>query len=154
MACKKRPKIKAEPESKRKINNIESPDKYYEKHPSWKFASRDKENWPLTKENMGNKIWDEIIPRMERFETMTWNEIFQINKKKNHSLSDSENWNTKAKKKLAEIKIEREAVLSLSISGKCRLYGYMDEAAFVILWYDDNHGDNSSCVYRSYKKHT
>lgn len=150
----KYPKEKVLPENKKTVKNIESPEKYYNSHPSWSFSMRDKENWPFSKEKIGEKIWDEIIPRLEGLESQTWNEVLQQNKKKNHSLSDSSNWNSVAKKILENINIERESIISLTISGKCRLYGYIDHAVFKILWYDDNHGDNSSCVYRSHKKHT
>lgn len=39
-------------------------------------------------------------------------------------------------------------------SGISKIYGYMTGRVFNVLWYDDDHGDNSTCVCRSHLKHT
>ena len=74
-------------------------------------------------------------------------------KKQNHSL-DLDDLNKIAQDRLAEKYIEAEALISLRITGNHRLYGYMTGSVFNVLWYDDDHGDNSKCVCRSYLKHT
>ena len=50
--------------------------------------------------------------------------------------------------------IEAESLISLRLTGNHRLYGYMTGRVFNVLQYDNNHGDNSTCVCRSYLKHT
>lgn len=55
---------------------------------------------------------------------------------------------------MAERYIEAEALISLRMTGNHRLYGYMSGRVFNIIWYDDDHGDNDTCVCRSFKKHT
>ena len=56
-----------------------------------------------------------------------------------------------ARDRLAERMIEYEAIYSLRITGKHRLYGYIIGSTFNLLWFDDDHGDNDNCVCRSYK---
>lgn len=56
--------------------------------------------------------------------------------------------------RLNELEIEVDSLVSLTLSGTHRLYGYIVDAVFYVLWYDDNHGDNATCVCRSHKKHT
>lgn len=56
--------------------------------------------------------------------------------------------------RLEEQHIEWDSLYSLRVMGTHRIYGYIIDAVFYILWYDDMHGDNNSCVCRSYKKHT
>ena len=51
-------------------------------------------------------------------------------------------------------RIEANAVISLRIQATHRLYGYRIGSVFYILWYDNNHGDNYTCVCKSRKKHT
>lgn len=63
-----------------------------------------------------------------------------------------------AQDRLAKKFIEEESLISLRLKGSHRIYGYMSYRAgdptFMILWYDDNHGDNDECVCRSHLKHT
>lgn len=56
--------------------------------------------------------------------------------------------------RLAEKYIELDSIISLRLTGKHRLYGYIQKSTFYVLWYDDNHGDNNECVCRSNLKHT
>ena len=86
-------------------------------------------------------------------ETQTWGEILLQNKKQNHSLNLDE-LNKAAQNRLASKYIEAESLISLRVTGNHRLYGYITGRVFNVLWYDDDHGDNSTCVCRSYLKHT
>ena len=65
-----------------------------------------------------------------------------------------EDLNKFATDRLEELHIETEAVISLRLSATVRLYGYIVDSAFNILWYDCNHGDNYTCVCRSKKRRT
>ena len=109
--------------------------------------------WAFSKEHIGEAIWTEILPRLKDLETQTWSEIFITGKKQNHSI-DLEDLNKAARDRLAEKYIEAESLMSLRVTGNHRLYGYMTGRVFNILWYDDDHGDNSRCVCRSKLKHT
>ena len=129
------------------------PERYYSESPAWAFANADREAWAFSREHIGDAIWTELLPRLQALETQTWNEILLRNKKQNHSLNPNE-LNKAAQDRLAARYIEAESLISLRITGNHRLYGYMTGSVFHILWYDDDHGDNDTCVCRSYLKHT
>lgn len=129
------------------------PAQYYSQPPAWSFANSDTEMWAFSQEHMGELIWTEILPRLKALETQTWSEILLKNKKQNHSL-DLNDLNKVAQNRLASKYIEAESLISLRVTGNHRLYGYMTGRVFNILWYDDDHGDNSKCVCRSNLKHT
>lgn len=62
--------------------------------------------------------------------------------------------NKTAYDRLFDLQIECDSLISLRLNGTHRLYGYMQNSAFCILWYDADHGDNADCVCRSNKRHT
>lgn len=130
-----------------------NPNQYYAQNPAWTFANSDQDMWAFSKEHVGEEIWKEIIPTLQGLETQTWSEILIRDKKKNHSL-DLNELNKTAQDRLAARYIEAESLISLRITGTHRLYGYMTGRVFNILWYDDEHGDNSKCVCRLHLKHT
>ena len=130
-----------------------NPSQYYSQPPAWTFANSDQDMWAFSKEHVGEVIWKEIIPRLRALETQTWSEILVRDKKQNHSL-DLNDLNRVAQDRLITRYIEAESLISLRVTGTHRLYGYMTGRVFNILWYDDEHGDNSKCVCRSHLKHT
>ena len=71
-------------------------------------------------------------------------------KKFHHHITVSD-FNKCAIDRLMEIGVFEEELLSLRLGGNLRLYGYLVESTYVILWYDNDHGDNNTCVCRSYK---
>ena len=130
-----------------------NPSQYYSQNPAWTFANSDQDMWAFSKEHVGEVIWTEIIPRLRALETQTWSEILVRDKKQNHSL-DLNDLNRVVQDRLITRYIEAESLISLRVIGTHRLYGYMTGRVFNILWYDDEHGDNSKCVCRSHLKHT
>ena len=74
-------------------------------------------------------------------------------KKQKHSIKVKD-LNKTAQDRLAARYIEAESIISLRITGNHRLYGYITGKVFHVLWYDDDHGDNHTCVCRSSLKHT
>jgi len=148
----KQPKRIQEPQIQ-SVRRGEDPQKYYQYHPSWAFASCDHDRWAFSETSIGSIFWSEIFPKLRDLETRTWNEILLGAKKQNHSIP-VEGLNSIAAKRLEELHIEAESVISLRLQGKHRIYGYMVGAVFNILWYDPNHGDNDTCVCRSKLKNT
>lgn len=130
-----------------------NPGRYYSENPAWSFANSDQEMWAFSEDHMGSLFWTEILPRLKSLESQTWSEILVRDKKQNHSLDLSE-LNKVAQDRLASKYIEAESLISLRVTGSHRLYGYMTGRVFNVLWYDDDHGDNSTCVCRSRLKHT
>lgn len=132
------------------------PERLWGQPPSWKFFRADTiegGRWAFNKVRLYDEFWDKIFPKLRDFETRSLNDIFVRTKKQNHGISVSD-LNKDAKDRLNELKINTEVVYSLRLDGTSRLYGLLEGASFIILWYDDNHGDNSTCVCRSKKKHT
>ena len=130
-----------------------NPERYYNDKPAWSFATVDTSKWAFSEEHIGDVLWSEIMPKLKGFESQTWNEILQMHKKQNHSINPSL-LNKVAQDRLVELHIEAESIISLRFTGNHRLYGYMSGRVFNILWYDDDHGDNTTCVCRSRKKGT
>lgn len=137
----------------RRIVEGGDPDSFYQKKPSWVFNTFDTAMWSLSKETVGDALWDEIIPYLKNMENKTWQEILIKDKKENHAI-DVGDLNKVAKDRLVQLCIEAESVYSLRIKGTHRFYGTINDGVFSFLWYDTGHGDNDSCVCRSKKKHT
>lgn len=152
--CKKDKQIRQKEVPKGKsIAQGGDPEQYYSQSPVWTFANADQEMWSFTREHIGDLIWYKILPRLKALESQTWNEILVRDKKQNHAIN-VEALNRTAQVRLADRFIEAESLISLRVTGSHRLYGYMSGRVFNILWYDDDHGDNKTCVCRSYLKHT
>lgn len=137
----------------RSIVREENPDSYYSSYPSWCFKGCDNEMWAFTEKSVGLRFWSEILPCLKGLETQQWKQILIDAKKQNHSIN-VDDLNPAARDRLKELYIEQEAIISLRTCAKHRIYGFITNGVFYILWYDSDHGDNSSCVCRSHKKHT
>lgn len=145
-------KQKEVPNGKRIIQSND-PERFYPENPAWSFANIDSKMWAFSQKHIGERFWTEILPYLQALETRTWKEILLTDKKHNHSLNPND-LNKTAQDRLTDKRIEAESLISLRLSGKQRIYGYMTGRVFNILWYDDEHGDNDLCVCRSRKKHT
>lgn len=150
---KKKKVVQKEIPKGRHIAQTQNPESYYQEYPAWGFNSCDTKMWGFTSDNIGNAFWTEILPYLKGLETRTWNDIMVNAKKQNHSI-DVSNLNPAAQKRLAELYVEQDSIVSLRISATHRIYGYNVGRVFNILWYDSDHGDNDTCVCRSKKKHT
>lgn len=141
MPPSKEPKVKESPEDIELTN------------PSWSFYKCDEDGrWAFAKNKLGNVFWEKIVPRLKGFETQRWCD-FSGPKKDSHFISVND-LNKCAQDRLKHLKITEESIFSLRIEGKLRVYGLRPKSSLVILWYDDGHGDNDTCVCRSKKKHT
>ena len=138
------------------ISRRVDPDNIMSLRPVWKFTDCDIGadcGWSFYKERLSEKFWDVIFPKLREFETMTWGDILIKSKKQNHSIAPDK-LNKIARERLASLQIEAEDIYSLRLGGKLRLYGLLIGSVYHILWYDDDHGDNETCVCRSQKKRT
>lgn len=151
-ASKKKIKQKINPEE-RKIRQFQNADAFYNRNPAWNFSNCDKEQWSIYSTNVRNIFWDEIFPRLQNLEKQNWKDILVNGKKHNHSIK-TESLNKIAIDRLNKLYMEAESLISLKVTGTHRIYGYINDFVFNILWIDLNHGDNSDCVCRSKKKNT
>ncbi len=130
------------------------PDSIMSLYPSWRFLRCDSSGrWAFNGERLERTFWSEIFPKLQELEGMTWSDILVKSQKRYHNIAP-EALNKDAQDRLTELCVEAGAICSLRLTGKQRIYGYLEGPVYHILWYDNGHGDNDTCVCRSYKKHT
>ena len=140
------------PQSVKNVKITEDPDNISKKSPSWSFRYSDRGgDWSFTKEKIGSDFWDKIFQKLCNYESMTWGYI--ESETESHFI-DVSSCNKCAKDRLRELNITQDKLFALRIEGTIRIYGTREKACLSILWYDNCHGDNDTCVCRSYKKHT
>ena len=149
----KKPKYKEAPKTQKNAAIANSPEQYYGENPSWRFSTIDIKMWSSVNDSVQKIFWNEILPKLQGWESQNWKEILLDAKKHNHSIK-VEDLNPIAISRLEELMIEQNSILSLRLSGTHRIYGYIVKNVFCILWVDLDHGDNKRCVCRSRKKHT
>lgn len=116
-----------------------SPSEYDTKQPVWRFSKIDlngKWGWNnITKK----ELRDVLLPRLKSYETMCWHDIMSKASGTSHYIS-LDNIIADARKRLEEISQDDvDHLLSLTISGKRRLWGIKFECILYILWWDPNH---------------
>ena len=154
MAASKNRKVKqAEQPKNNYINQGGDPDSFYKQNPSWNFGSCDTEMWSFSETNIGDIFWSEVFPYLKSIETQNWGEILIKAKKNNHYI-EIQNLNKCAIKRLEEKFIECESIVSLRLTGQHRIYGHITGNVFHVLWFDKDHGNNTTCVCRSNLKNT
>ena len=79
-----------------------------------------------------------IRERLAHFESMTWGEILVGAKKQNHSIAVHK-LSPAAQKRLAALKLILEEVISLRLSGRERIFGYLENGVLTLLWWDPLH---------------
>lgn len=81
----------------------------------------------------------EVRSKLAQFETMNWREILLDSKKQNHSV-DVDRLILHAQKWLDDHKYLEEKLVSLRLSGRERIWGYLAEhGVMVVLWWDPDH---------------
>lgn len=146
-------KVKQKESPRRDFGSEKDPDSFYRESPAWNFNTCDPKMWCFDMHTVGNRFWNDVFPKLQEFERLTWNDMLIRNKKSHHSLNPK-SLNKIAKDRLEALRIELDAVISLRIDGTTRIYGFTIGRVFNIIWFDQEHGDNDTCVCRSQKKHT
>ena len=124
----------------------ENPQSWIGWSPSWNFSICDFEHpkWSLS----NSDIYNDIIPKLCSFERQKWSEI---------TCSDGSHWIEcykfckEAQERLKAVPrySEYDTLFSLRLTGTHRLFGYIDNGIFFIIWNDTNHE-----ICPSHKKHT
>lgn len=103
---KKNVKISIVPTNEKRVATNKKPQSVNTMNPVWHFHKCDKEgNCAFTVQQMGSDFCAKVLPRLQAYECMTWNEISINDKKSNHTIS-VEQLNACAQKRLRELKIE------------------------------------------------
>lgn len=69
---------------------------------------------------------------------MTWNEFLVQAKKRNHSIKVAD-ITSEARERLEAVGLGLDEVVSLRLTGKERVFGYLDNGVLVLLWWDPDH---------------
>jgi hypothetical protein len=72
-----------------------------------------------------------IRQKLAHFETMTWNELLVQAKKRNHSIKVSD-ITPEARERLETVGLGLDEVVSLRLTGKERVFGYLDNGVLVL----------------------
>lgn len=81
---------------------------------------------------------ERVRERLSWFESMTWSEILVRAKKQNHSIRVT-GLSPAAQKRLDLLGLLLEEVVSLRLSGRERVFGYLENGVLVLLWWDPLH---------------
>lgn len=131
--------------SSKEPKRIENPESYFDKSPSWSFSKCDLESdkWALD----SSDFFADIMPKLVSFERRKWKDIIDDNKH-NHWIS-CDDFCKAAQQRLIELKLYYDELFSLRLTGRVRLFGYIENGVYYIVWYDHDHE-----ICPSVKKHT
>lgn len=113
---------------------------------SWSVTSADFKGpfgWHVTDTKL---IFDDVIPRLKSFETMTW---AQVDGPSGSHFIEHGDLCKEAQDRLGELGREVDQMFSLRVTGAKRIYGIREGAILEILWWDPDH-----LICPAPKKHT
>jgi hypothetical protein len=139
---KKKKTVQSNKPQRKKTGIEKNPNSYLHERPKWRFCNCDKERWSLS---ACKNIYQDIICKLQNFETMTWADINSSNGGRTHGSNnhwiDITKLIPEAQHRLKELHLYEDSqhIYSLRLSGKERLFGMIEEGVFYIIWYDQNH---------------
>lgn len=107
--------------------------------------------------------WNEILPKLRNFESMTWADIQKASGGRGSDNGNGNNSHLVSVEKLSKIagvrlqEMELDDIsdlFSLRLEGIGRMYGIRDGYILKIIWYDHYHNDPKRAVYPVHKKHS
>jgi hypothetical protein len=110
---------------------------FYGLFPSWRVGRMEMVD-PFGWHRVDGQILRYVRERLAQFETMTWAEILVRSKKQNHSIKVSDICSA-AQKRLDTLRLLLEDVVSLRLSARERVYGYLENGVLILLWWDPLH---------------
>lgn len=131
-------RIKSDPKIKfvDRVPKIESnPEGYFSKSPSWCFAKCDNEyeKWSIANSDFIN----DVLPKLISFEQRKWSDIIS-DKTKNHWIK-CEDFSKEARERIEIIPQSYDSLFSIRLTGKIRLFGFIEDGVYYIIWVDQNH---------------
>ncbi|MBK9166588.1 MAG: hypothetical protein IPM24_03890 [Bryobacterales bacterium] len=146
MGNKKRPNARFDPPESKQPRTGGNPQSYWSANPSWrirKLVWKDRFGWhkvqPEQLESIRSKLGD--------FEERTWGEILNARNNPNHPIPFHKLCDD-ARRRFRDENAP-EAVVSLRLSGRERIWGVMENGVLSLLWWDPEHE-----VCPTLKKHT
>lgn len=127
----------------KKTHQLSDPDSYDRLNASWRFRKLMlNHKWSISKGEWS--VWEnEILPKLQNFESMTWAEIKSASKSHGDgSLSHNiEIYKLckEAQNEMRKCNWNYDTIFSLRLSGVKRIFGFMEKGVLDIVWYDENH---------------
>lgn len=122
--------------------NTVDPDSYLRKMPVWVFnrCDRSYDKWSIYHcKNFCSDILDKLIA----FEGLTWSEIQSASGGRSHGTNHHSiklcDMVKEAQNRAREINLDVDELFSLRLGGTKRLYGIINNGAYYIIWYTDEH---------------
>ena len=134
--------------SKNPVCKVDNKD-FYHRHPAWRFSrSKKYESSEFGWKSLENTLFH-VVEYLHNLELQTWSDILN-DKKKNHFIN-VEDLIPEAKRLLTQNNEDVDAVFSLHISAKERIFGIIESGVGIldIIWWDPEHK-----ICPSQKKHT
>lgn len=144
----KTPKIEQEPSGEKKPRTGSEPSSFHHLKAAWRVGDLEMCD-PYGWHEVDLETFEHIRGRLSGFESMTWSQILVEGRKHHHSVFVSE-IRKPARDRLVDIeKDDVDKLVSLSLSGKNRIWGILEKGVLRLLWWDPNHE-----ICPSQKKHT
>jgi hypothetical protein len=113
--------------------------------PVWSFSVLDEDHAQWGWRNVNSGVWwDDILPKLQNFETMTWAEILRpaggrSHGNNNHPIPVAELCKA-ARDRLVDLQQDDiDTVFSLRLAGAPRVMGIREGRVLKILWFDPDH---------------
>lgn len=138
MGKNKRPRVREEPHPQKIPKALPLPN-YRNERPSWRVSEMLMIDGQFGWHAIDGDALRKIQERLKSFETQTWNEILSHSRRQNHYMPVSEI--CKEAQNLLEQRGlgDTDALVSLRIGKSERLWGILQGATLLILWWDPDH---------------
>jgi len=105
-----------------------------ERQPVWRLSALDLDG-PFGWRRMDPSLLDAVRDRLRSFESMSWDEILG---KRHHEIEVGA-LSAAAQRRLAELRVECDAVVSFALDGARRVIGIREGSVCHLLWWDPEH---------------
>lgn len=113
----------------------QNPESYFSKSPSWCFSKCDigYDKWSI----YNSDVINDILPKLISLEQRKWADIIS-DKKHNHWIK-CEDFSKEAQNRITSTPQSFDALFSLRLTGTFRLFGFIEDGVYYVIWVDPNH---------------
>ena len=126
---------------------------FYDKYPQWLFQRCDFEH-PKWGMSCNSGALTKVFRYLSNLESQKWGEILtdksgRRNNTRNHEIELSD-LSKEAQKRATDINVDEfDALCSIAVGGRERVWGHISDGVFCIIWFDMQHE-----IYPTEKRHT
>jgi len=139
MSKKKRAKFRIQPRQQKVPHIAEDVDGLRSLNFKWcadeRYIDYDDREWGWKKVKI-KEFFQKLLPRLQDYETMTWNEI--LRRDHCHDMEVGRLCR-KAQQRLLETRRDIDTLHQLDMERPCRLWGYRDRQILYLIWHDPKH---------------